>query len=328
MHILITGGTGYIGSHATLQLLKTGHKVTILDNFSNSDENILEVLKTNGGEFEFINADLRNFDDLRNKLIGKTFDACIHFAAFIEVGRSVHEPENFFDNNVVGSQNLFKVLIEIGVKKVIFSSTAAVYGTPKTTPIKESDTLSNENPYATSKLIIEKILEDYSKYKGINVIALRYFNPAGSFNGIIGEMHKNESHVIPRFLRTYTKPEEYKAKLFGIDYPTPDGTAIRDYIHIMDLVDAHIMAVNYLDKFSGYDVFNIGTGNGTSVKELIKTIENVVGKPLVYEQSERRSGDSPILVAGVDKISEKMGWKAKFGLKEIVESAWEWEKKN
>jgi UDP-glucose 4-epimerase len=328
MHLLVTGGAGYIGSHTVYELLKAGHKVTILDNLSNSDTGVLDVIADNVGAFDFIQADLRDYHNLLNEISGNKYDACIHFAALIEVGRSVLEPEAFFDNNVMGSHNLIKALTEIGVDKMIFSSTAAVYGTPETTPIPETARINTENPYGTSKFIVEKFLQDYAQFKGLNSIALRYFNPAGSLNGVIGENHKNESHVIPRLLRSFTKPNKYQFKVFGTDYPTPDGTAVRDYIHIMDLVDAHIKAVAYLENHKGFDVFNVGTGKGSSVNEVIAAAEAVTGKELEYEIAPRRSGDSPVLVAAVDKIKEKMGWEAKFGLKEIVESAWDWEKKS
>jgi UDP-glucose 4-epimerase len=326
MNILITGGAGYIGSHTVARLLQEGHKVTILDNFSNANRAVLDVLKKNFGEFDVLETDIRDFSALKSSLTGKNFDAVIHFAALIEVGRSVKETANFFDNNVNGSQNLFRVLEEIGVKKVIFSSSAAVYGTPASTPILETANLSNENPYATSKLVVEKLLEDYCKYADFKGISLRFFNPAGSMNGIIGESHKNESHLIPRLLQSIINPD-FKFTVYGNDYSTPDGSAIRDYIHILDLVDIHIKAMEYLDKTNVYDVFNVGTGRGNSVFEVIKTAEQVIGKKVNYNVVERRAGDSAILVAGVDKIKKEMGWEAKFGLKEIVESAWEWIKK-
>ena len=327
MNILVVGGAGYIGSHTVASLLQQGHKVTILDNFSNSNRAVLDVLKSNFGDFDLIEADIRDYSGLKSALTGKSFDAVIHFAAFIEVGRSVNETANFFDNNVNGSQNLFRVLEEIGVKKVIFSSSAAVYGTPERTPIAETDKLSNENPYATSKIVVEKLLEDYCKYAGFKGISLRFFNPAGSLNGIIGEAHQNESHLIPRLLSGIIDPN-FEFTVYGNDYSTPDGSAVRDYIHVLDLADIHIKAIEYLDKVNPYDVFNVGTGKGNSVFEVIKMAEEITGKKVNYKVVERRKGDSPVLIAGVDKVKNVIGWEAKFGLKEIIESAWEWSRKN
>jgi len=328
MHFLITGGAGYIGSHTVLELLKRKHEVTVIDNLSNSDMSALDTIRKTAGNFEFIKVDLCDAKALNSALLGKQFDACIHFAGLIEVGRSVLEPEIFFANNVTGSINLFSALTNLHVDKIIFSSTAAVYGTPKSTPIPETADINTENPYGNSKYIIERVLADLAKFKGLKAMALRYFNPAGSAYGLIGENHQNETHVIPRLLRSITKPDEYKFKVFGTDYPTADGTAIRDYVHILDLVDAHIAAVEYLNKTPDqFSVFNVGTGKGTSVFELIKTAEEVTGQKINFELTERRAGDSPVLVAGVDKIAKAMGWKAKFTLRDTVQSAWRWEKK-
>lgn len=323
MNVLVVGGAGYIGSHTVALLLQRGYGVTILDNFSNSNRAVLDVLQQNFGKLKLIEADLRNQGELKSSLAGESADVVIHFAALIEVGRSVNETANFFDNNIVGSQNLFKALDEAGIKKVIFSSSAAVYGTPKRTPILETDPYNNENPYATSKLVVEKMLEDYCKFSGFKGISLRYFNPSGSLDGIIGESHKNESHLIPRLLNGILDPN-FNFTVYGNDYPTPDGSAIRDYIHILDLADIHVKAIEYLDKVEPYDVFNVGTGHGNSVFEVIKMAEQVTSKKVNYKTVERRAGDSPILVASVDKVKEKMGWEAKFGLKEIIESAWLW----
>jgi len=323
MNILVVGGAGYIGSHTVAHLLQDGHSVTVLDNFSNSDEGVIEKLKSNFGDFDVIKSDLRDYTLLRKSLKGVTADAVIHFAALIEVGRSVNEASNFFDNNVNGSQNLFRALENIGIKKVIFSSSAAVYGPPKHTPISETADLNAGNPYATSKIVVEKILEDYCKYSGFKGISLRYFNPAGSLDGIIGEAHHSESHLIPRLLRSI-KNQDDKFTVYGDDYSTSDGSAIRDYIHIMDLVDIHIKAINYLDKIDKYNVFNVGTGKGHSVFEVIKTAEKITGKKLKYSIVPRRDGDSPILIADIKKIKEKIDWSSKYDLPEIVDSAWKW----
>lgn len=335
MKILITGGTGYIGSHTAVMLLRAGHEVTVIDNLFNSDESVLDKITELGGKFNFIKRDLLEFDLLKTDFdlyptleSGFKFDACIHFAALIEVGVSVQKPGEFFSNNVVGSQNLFRVIVEKKLTdKLIFSSTAAVYGTPESIPIKETDQINTENPYGTSKYVTEKILEDYCKFTGLNALALRYFNPAGSLEGKLGEEHKNESHLIPRLLKSYLDPN-MKFGIYGDDFQTPDGTCIRDYIHILDLVDAHIKAIEYIKQYSGFDVFNIGTGKGYSVAEVVNMSKKITGINKDFPIHPRRAGDSAMLVADATKINQLMGWQAKYGLEDIVKSAWEFIKNN
>ncbi|KXK25847.1 MAG: UDP-glucose 4-epimerase [candidate division WS6 bacterium OLB20] len=261
MHILITGGAGYIGSHTALVLLQQGHTVTILDHLEKDKEEILNAVRTHGGEFELLQTELKSLAEVRTKLAGRTFDAVIHFAASIEVGISTQEPVQFVNNNVVGSQHLFDILITNGVKNFVFSSSAAVYGTPERVPIKEDDPLHPENPYALTKHITEQILESYTKFAGINVVALRYFNPAGSYKGVMGERHRPETHLIPRLLHGLLA-DDFRLKVFGTDYDTPDGTALRDYIHVMDLADAHAACIDYLQHHKGFSAFNVGTVPG------------------------------------------------------------------
>lgn len=321
MKVLVTGGAGYIGSHTSYQLLKDGHEVTILDNMEKGHESALDIVKQ-AGEFDFLKSDLRDLVALREVLNGKSFDAVIHFAAYLEVGLSVKQPAIFFENNVVGSQNLFQVLLENGINNVIFSSSAAVYGTQTSNSmISESSPKSPDSPYGETKLLTERILESYCKYTDMNAVALRYFNPAGAAFGL-GERHLPETHVIPRVLRAFLD-QSFKFGVFGDDYPTPDGSCIRDFIHVEDLVSAHIAAVYNISR--GFRAYNVGTGNGTSVFEVIKAAEDVVGKKLTYEISERREGDPAMLVADPKLFTNDSGWKAKHDIHDILESAWEYE---
>lgn len=326
MKILITGGAGYIGSHTAYKLIKQGHNVTIIDNLEKGHQSTLDKLKEKAGEFSFIKADLRDINSLREKLESKEFDAVIHFAAYLEVGRSTREPEVFMQNNVCGSQNLLQVLIENKISNVIFSSSAAVYGTPESTPIPEDAKKQPDSPYGESKLITERVLKTYCDFRGMNVVALRYFNPAGTFDDLEGERHIPETHLIPLLLHAYLD-DSFKFSVYGDDYNTPDGSAIRDFIHMEDLVDAHIQCVQFLENNKGFHTFNVGTGHGASVLEVVKAAEKIIGKKLDYNSGPRREGDPDRLIADPTKIKTEMGWEAKYGIEEIVKSAWEWEQK-
>ncbi len=323
MRILITGGAGYIGSHCALELLKRGYEVTILDNLEKGHQETLDTVRQLGGEYDFLRVDLRDIKSLREELRGKHFDCVIHFAAYLEVGLSVKNPAIFFENNVVGSQYLFQVLLENNIRNVIFSSSAAVYGTQEVVPIKEDAGKHPDSPYGETKLLMERILENYCRYAGMNAVALRYFNPAGA-QGSIGERHYPETHAIPRLLRALIDPA-FKFGVYGDDYDTPDGSCIRDFIHINDLVDAHIRCIDYLNTNKGFQTFNVATGTGTSVFELIKTAEGISGKKLNYEIQPRRGGDPAKLIADPGKIKSIMAWTAKHNIKEILESAWSFE---
>ena len=325
MNILITGGAGYIGSITATTLIKQGHKVTILDSLEKGHQSTLDKIRQIAGQFEFIKVDLKDRELLEENLKEKNFDAVIHFAAYIEVGLSVKEPERFMENNFGGSKNLFEVLILNNVKKLIFSSTAAVYGMPKSVPIPETAELKPINPYGKSKVKVEKLLDKLSKKEGFDSIRLRYFNPAGSFEGILGEEHEPETHLIPLIFKT-AKKEREKLFIFGDDYNTKDGTAIRDYIHILDLVNAHIVALEYLMENEGTDVFNVGTGTGYSVKEVFETTKEVTGLDIPYEITERRKGDAEKLVADPAKINAVMDWKARYNLYDLIKSAWDFER--
>ena len=325
MNILLTGGAGYIGSHCTLELIKRGHKVTVLDNLERGHQETLDTIQQQVGEFEFLKLDLRNLDELRSGLKDRHFDAVIHFAAYIDVGESVREPAKYFENNVVGSQYLFQVLLENKVNNVIFSSSAAVYGTQEIVPIPETAEKHPDSPYGETKLLMEMILENYCQYSGMNAVALRYFNPSGA-EGSIGERHYPETHAVPRVLKALLD-DNFIFGVFGDDYDTPDGSCIRDFIHIQDLVDAHIACIDFLNNNKGFHAFNVATGKGTSVLELIKTAEEVSGRKLKYKIQPRREGDPAQLVADPTKINTEIGWKAKYDIKDILKSAWEFEQK-
>jgi len=326
MKILVTGGAGYIGSHTALRLIGLGHEVAILDNLERGRQETLDSIKKQAGDFEFLLADLCDLDKLHQILKDKKFDAVIHFAAYALVKESTDFPEKYMTNNVVGSQNLFQTLLEYNINNVIFSSSAAVYGTPDQVPIKETAATRPESPYGTSKLIMEMILKEYCSFKGMNAVSLRYFNPAGSYKGLIGERHLDETHIIPRLLHAFLD-SSFKFSVFGSDYETSDGTAVRDYVHILDLVEAHIKAIDFLKKYQGYEVFNVATGQGSSINEVISAAEKVTGKKLKFQTGPRRPGDPAILVCDPAKIKDKMDWQAQYSLNDIIQSAWEFETK-
>jgi len=325
MKILVTGGAGYIGSITAAMLMQEGHEVIILDNLETGHQETLDKIMRIAGEFDFIKVDLRDKPKLETALSQVEFDAVIHFAAYIEVGRSVQQPDAFLKNNFEGTKNLVEVITDKGVRKFIFSSTAAVYGHPDQVPIPETAKLKPINPYGESKVKVEKMLQKYADQGKLDSLRLRYFNPAGSYNGQLGELHEPETHLIPLIFKA-GKGERDKLFIFGDDYNTKDGTPIRDYIHIMDLVDAHIVALNYLMNKSGSDVFNIGTGKGYTVKEVFETAKQVTGMDIPFEIVERREGDSIELVADPTKINAVLGWQAKYNLHDIIQSAWDFER--
>ncbi len=325
MRILITGGAGYIGSITAARLIEQGHEITVLDNLEKGHPATLDKMRQVAGDFEFIKVDLRDKDKVDAALSNIDIEAVIHFAAYIEVGRSVEEPEAFMENNYGGTKNLLEVLIKKGVKKFVFSSTAAVYGMPERVPILETAELKPINPYGASKVKVEMLLERYAAQGKIDSVRLRYFNPAGSYNGQLGELHSPETHLIPLIFKA-AKKERDKLQIFGNDYNTKDGTAIRDYIHIIDLVEAHIYALDYLMKNTGTNVFNVGTGKGYTVKEVFDTAKIVTGLDIDYEILPRRAGDSQELVADPSKINAVLGWRAKFNLQDIIQSAWDFER--
>ena len=320
MNILVTGGAGYIGSHTVRMLLKSGYSVVIFDNLSRGHfESVPE-----GVPFEKV--DLQNFAELSNAFSKYKFDAIIHFAAFAYVGESVENPKMYYDNNVRGSNNLISAASDNGISNFIFSSTCSVYGNPEIVPIPETHKTNPINPYAKTKLLIENILHDFDKSKGLKYIALRYFNAAGdSDDSVIGESHNPEPHLIPRILfKALGKSDNLK--VYGNDYPTKDGTCIRDYIHVNDLASAHIKALDYLIRENKSDIINIGTGVGCSVLEMIEIARKITGNEINVEISERREGDPAVLVADNEKARKVLNWIPEYNLTKIIETAWNWHK--
>ena len=318
--ILVTGGAGYIGSHFVKYLIENGKDVVVFDNLSRGHKEAVHP------KAKFEKVDILEYDNLLAALRKYNIDSVVHFAAFAYVGESVENPEMYYMNNVVGSFNLIRGVKECGIKKFVFSSTCSLYGNPYKVPISEDEPTKPINPYAQTKLTIEKILHDFDSAYGLKYVALRYFNAAGAdFEGKIGESHQPEPHLIPIVLQTALGKRE-KISIFGEDYDTEDGTCVRDYIHVNDLADAHLKALEYLDSYKQSEIFNLGTGSGYSVKELIKTSEKVTGQYLKTEISKRRAGDPAKLVADNKKARTILKWVPKYNLEEIISSAWNWHK--
>lgn len=317
--ILVAGGAGYIGSHTVKHLLKNNYNVVVLDNLVYGHKEA--VLTQN---FEQI--DLADKEALNEVFRKHKIDAVIHFAAYAYVGESVTNPQKYYQNNLINTIGLLDTMIANNVKNIVFSSTCATYGEPQYTPLDEKHPQAPINPYGKTKLMIEKVMEDYNTAYGLNYIALRYFNAAGAdAQGELGESHDPETHIIPLILKAI-KGEIPQIKVFGTDYDTADGTCIRDYIHVEDLAQAHMLAVEKLFKDKKSDCINLGTGLGTSVKEIIKAAEEVTGKkvPLVY--ADRRAGDPAKLFASNKKAKEVLNWEIKYNdVKDIIKTAWQWE---
>jgi len=318
--ILVTGGAGYIGSHFVKFLKNHNKEILVIDNLSRGHRESIP----DGVGFECV--DLLDSEKLRKVIKKYPVEAVVHFAAFAYVGESVENPGLYYSNNVIGSINLIRAVNEIGVKKFVFSSTCSVYGNPESIPISETESTKPINPYAKTKLTIENVLQDFSLYHGLNYVALRYFNAAGADpDGQIGESHNPEPHLIPIVLNTALGKRE-KVLVFGNDYNTPDGTCIRDYIHINDLASAHLKALNFLEANNKSEVINLGTGEGNSVLQIIQSAEKVTGRKINYQIVERRPGDPDILVADNKKAKQNLDWQPKFGLQEIIQTAWNWHK--
>ena len=317
--ILVTGGAGYIGSHTNKALHNAGYDTVVLDNLSKGYENFVKW------------GNLENYDigsgDIREVFEKYDIDGVIHFAGFISVTESVEMPQKYLKNNYKNTLNLLKVMREYDVDKFIFSSTAAVYGNPEVIPITEDSKLKPINPYGHSKWLVEKALEREAAKGDFNYVALRYFNAAGcDFDGQIGEFHDPETHLIPLILDAAIGKREC-IYIYGDDYDTPDGTCIRDYIHVNDLADAHIKAYEYLCKENKSNVFNLGNGKGFSVREVIDMCEKVTKCDFEVRVDERREGDPAVLVADSSKIQNELGWTPQYDLEQIVESAWKWHQK-
>lgn len=322
--ILVTGGAGYIGSHAVLALQKAGYEVVILDNLSyGHPELVREVLKV-----ELVIGDTTNRALLDQLFASRKIAAVMHFAAFIAVGESVAEPAKYYHNNVLGTLTLLEAMLAAQVQKFVFSSTCAIYGMPQEIPMAENHPHNPLNPYAASKAMVERILQDFERAYGLQSVAFRYFNASGANpDGLLGEDHEPETHLIPLALLAALKRREFLA-IFGTDYPTPDGTAIRDYIHVSDLADAHVLGLEYLLQGGKSEVFNLGNGNGFSVREVIETARSVTGIDFPVQECDRRSGDAPILIGSSTKAKQILGWQPQYPeLSTIIRHAWNWHQK-
>ncbi len=318
--VLVTGGAGYIGSHTAHLLLKHGHDVLVLDDLSRGHLHNVDPKR-------LWKIHLTDTDSLVRLMSKERIDAVIHFAAFIAVGESTREPELYFANNVGGSIALLTAMQQAGVSRMVFSSTAAVYGTPDRVPIVESMPFAPVNPYGESKVMVEKILGWLDECRGLRSIALRYFNACGADpEAGLGEEHDPETHLIPLLLRAVSTGKP--VTVFGDDYDTPDGTCVRDYIHVSDLGEAHVLALESLVKDGPSNAFNVGTGTGHSVIEVIRAVEDVTGEKVPYEIGPRRAGDPPVLVANADKLRSILGWQPRYTeLRDIVGSAWAFEQR-
>ena len=332
MSILVTGGTGYIGSHTVVELLKAGEKVVIVDNLYNSKLCVLDRIEAiTGKRPEFVKCDLLDKEGL-DKIFTEHSDieSVIHFAGLKAVGESCQKPLMYYHNNLTGTFNLIDCMLAHNVNRIVFSSSATVYGMPKTVPIKEDFPLSTTNPYGETKLMIERILKDVAAANpNFSACILRYFNPIGAHeSGMIGEDPKGiPNNLLPYIAKVAAKKLECLS-VFGNDYPTPDGTGVRDYIHVVDLALAHLKAIDYTENFRGIDYFNIGTGNGYSVLEMVKAFGEAWGSDVKYKIAPRRPGDVAECYADSSKAKELLGWEAKFDLKKMCEDSARWQRMN
>lgn len=322
--ILVTGGAGYIGSHCVLALLKEGFAVHIFDNFSTGHKETVETLKKYG-TLTYSEGDLQNKTDIKKVFENNKIDAVVHFAAFSQVGESVKNPQKYYQNNVCGTLNLLEAMLENDVKKIVFSSTAATYGEPVYTPIDENHPQLPINPYGQTKLMIERIMDDYDKAYGLKSVRLRYFNVAGADSeGRVGEWHTPETHLVPNILKS-SFGDGKTFEMYGDDYDTKDGTCVRDYINVEDLAQAHILALKYLNNGGETNFFNLGTQEGTTVKEVFDVCEQVIGKSIPVKKMPRRECDPAILVADNTKAKNELGWEPKNSFEHSVKTAYEWE---
>ena len=328
--ILVTGGSGYIGSHTVLELLNKNYEVVVVDNFSNSSfESLRRVQKITGKSVVFYEADIRDEEKMDEILSAHKIDAVIHFAAFKAVGESCRMPLKYYENNISGTVSLLKVLDKHNVKKIIFSSSATVYGDPERLPLDENCRLSTTNPYGSTKLMMENIMQDLWKADNEwNIILLRYFNPVGSHeSGLIGEDPKGIPNNLMPFVAQVASGKLACINVFGNDYDTPDGTGVRDYIHVVDLALGHIAAIENCND-SGVHIYNLGTGRGYSVLEMIHAFEKACGKTLPYKICERRPGDIASCYAAPDKAKKELHWEATHGIEEMCASQWKWQSGN
>jgi UDP-glucose 4-epimerase len=321
MNLLVIGGAGYIGSHMLQRLSREKHKVTVLDNLSTGFRDAIS-------ETDFIEGDVSNNVLVARILSERKIQAVMHFASFMQVSESVKRPDIYYNNNVANTIGLLNLMADNHVKNFIFSSSAAIFGEPEYTPIDEGHVKNPINPYGRSKLIVEDILKDYENAFGLKSVCLRYFNAAGADeSGVIGERHSPETHLIPILLQVASGRRD-RAFIFGTDYPTPDGTCIRDYVHVSDLCEAHMVALEYLNKNQKSRNFNLGNGDGFSVAEIVATVEKITGVKLHLDYTDRRDGDPAILVADSTLAKQILHWSPRFPqLETIIEHAWNFEKK-
>lgn len=323
MQVLVTGGAGFIGSHTVVELLNSGYGVIIVDNFCNSNKKVLDnIKKITNKDFKFYEIDLRDKDKLREVFKNNTIDSVIHFAGLKAVGESVKLPLNYYNNNLISTIILLEVMKEFNCKKIVFSSSATVYGNPKTLPIKEDFPLSTTNPYGTTKLMIESILKDlYTSDNEMGITILRYFNPIGAHeSGLIGEDPKGIPNNLMPFIVKVANKELEILSIFGNDYDTKDGTGVRDYIHVVDLAKGHIKAIEHLTK--GINYYNLGTGTGYSVLELVTTFEKVNNVKVNYKIVGRREGDIASCYADASKAYNELGWKAELGIERMCKDSY------
>lgn len=328
--ILVTGGAGYIGSHNVVALINAGYDVVIFDNLELGHFETVETLRAisaKGKVVDFIKGDLQNIEDIKKVFDKHKIDAVIHFAAYSQVGESVKNPQKYYFNNVYGTLNLLKAMLENDVKKIVFSSTAATYGEPEYVPIDENHPQKPINTYGRTKLMIENIMDDYDRAYGLKSVRLRYFNVAGAdSDNRVGEWHDPETHLIPNILKsTFGSGKTFQ--MFGTDYPTKDGTCVRDYINVEDLANAHVLALKYLEQGGETNFFNLGTNEGNSVKEVFSACEKVTGKEISVDVKPRRDGDPATLIADNKKAKEVLGWEPCKTLNESISTAYHWEKK-
>lgn len=319
MKVLVTGGAGYIGSVVADQLLAAGHHVVVIDNLSRGHRQAVPP------DAKLVIGDLADKENLHSLFRTEQFDGVLHFAAFIEAGESMRHPETFFRNNTANALAVLEAMLAAGVKRFVFSSTAALYGNPARSPIREEDALQPTNAYGESKLLVERMLEWFHRIHGLRYASLRYFNAAGAASADRGEAHNPESHLVPRIMNVALGRAK-QIEIFGTDYPTVDGTCVRDYIHVSDLAAAHLLALDALDR-SGQLIYNLGSGQGFTVRQVIDGVRRVTGRPIAVVESPRRDGDPTELIASSEKIRRELQWKSKFGeLETILETAWIWHK--
>lgn len=331
MKVLVTGGAGYIGSHTVVELLDNNYDVIVVDNFSNSKPIVIDRIKEiTGKNFKFYEVDVCDKEKLEVVFKENKIDAVIHFAGFKAVGESVSVPLKYYRNNIDSTLTLLELMDKYGVRKIVFSSSATVYGNPEELPIKETARLSTTNPYGTTKLYIEGILKDlYNSNNDYSIAVLRYFNPVGAHkSGLIGESPNGIPNNLVPYIVKVAKKELDHLNVFGNDYDTPDGTGVRDYIHITDLARGHISALKYITNHKGIDYYNLGTGHGYSVMEMVNTFESVNHVKVPYEITSRRSGDIATCYADTSYANERLNWHAELELNDMLESAYNYAKKN